>query len=269
MNPEILEEHIKKCREATDHPFGVNVPLLYPYAEDHLKTIIREGVKIVFTSAGNPAKWTSYLKDHGITVVHVLANVKSAGKCEAAGVDAIVAEGFEAGGHNGKEETTTFTLIPLIRKTTKLPLIAAGGIATGRGMLAAFVLGADGVQIGSRFVASLESSAHPSFKQKILESKDGDTFLSLKKVGPVRLLRNPFYERVKVMEENGANAEELLDALGKGRAKQGMFEGNLDEGELEIGQVSALINEVRPASEIVKEIMEEFYKAKTEVSFYL
>ena len=265
MNPEILEEHIKKCKAATQNPFGVNVPLLYPHVEDQFKIIIREGVKIVFTSAGNPAKWTTYLKDHGITVVHVIANVKSAIKCEEAGVDAIVAEGFEAGGHNGKEETTTFTLIPLIRKTTQLPLIAAGGIATGRGMLAAMVLGAEGVQIGSRFVASAESSAHPSFKQKILESKDGDTFLTLKKVVPVRLLRNPFYDRIKGMEENGASAQELQNTLGKGRSKQGMFDGNLDEGELEIGQVSALINEIRPANEIIKEIMEEFEQARTEV----
>ena len=265
MNPEILEEHVRKCKIATQHPFGVNVPLLYPYTDDHFKTIIRERVKIVFTSAGNPAKWTSYLKDHGITVVHVVANAKSAVKCEEAGVDAIVAEGFEAGGHNGKEETTTFTLIPLIRKTTHLPLIAAGGIATGRGMLAAMVLGAEGVQIGSRFVASAESSAHPSFKQKILESKDGDTFLTLKKVVPVRLLRNPFYDRIKGMEENGASAQELQKALGKGRSKQGMFDGNLDEGELEIGQVSALINEIRPAAEIIKEIMEEFEQVRIEV----
>jgi enoyl-[acyl-carrier protein] reductase II len=226
-------------------------------------------VKIVFTSAGNPVKWTPYLKDHGITVVHVIANVKSALKCENAGVDAIVAEGFEAGGHNGKEETTTFTLIPLIRKTTQLPLIAAGGIATGRGMLAAMVLGAEGVQIGTRFVVSMESSAHPSFKEKILESKDGDTFLSLKKVAPVRLLRNPFYERIKGMEENGASAEELLEALGKGRAKEGMFDGILDEGELEIGQVSALITEIRPAAEIIKEIIEEFELVKTGFSSYL
>jgi enoyl-[acyl-carrier protein] reductase II len=269
MSPEILEEHIKKCKAATQYPFGVNVPLLYPHVEDHFKIIIREGVKIVFTSAGNPAKWSSYLKDNGITVVHVIASVKSALKCEAAGVDAIVAEGFEAGGHNGKEETTTFTLIPLIRKTTQLPLIAAGGIATGRGMLAAMVLGAEGVQIGSRFVASLESSAHPSFKQKILESKDGDTFLTLKKVVPVRLLKNPFYERIKGMEENGASAQELLETLGKGRAKKGMFEGVLDDGELEIGQASALISEIMPAAGIVKEIMEEFAYAKTEVASYL
>jgi enoyl-[acyl-carrier protein] reductase II len=262
MSPEILEEHIKKCKAATQNPFGVNVPLLYPHAEDHFEIIIREGVKIVFTSAGNPAKWTSYLKDHGITVVHVIASVKSAIKCEEAGVDAIVAEGFEAGGHNGKEEPTTFTLIPLIRKTTQLPLIAAGGIATGRGMLAAMVLGADGVQIGTRFVTSVESSAHPAFKQKILESKDGDTFLSLKKVGPVRLLRNPFFERIKAMEENGASTDELKDALGKGRSKQGMFEGDLGEGELEIGQVSAMIHEIKPAGEIIHEIMEEFDQAK-------
>jgi enoyl-[acyl-carrier protein] reductase II len=269
MNPEILEEHIKKCKAATHYPFGVNIPLLYPQVEDQFTIIIREGVKIVFTSAGNPAKWTSYLKDHGITVVHVVANVKSAIKCGEAGVDAIVAEGFEAGGHNGKEETTTFTLIPLIRQTTQLPLIAAGGIASGKGMLAAMVLGADGVQIGSRFVASLESSAHLSFKQKILESKDGDTFLSLKKLGPVRLLKNPFYDLIKVMEENGASAEELLEVLGKGRAKKGMFEGELDEGELEIGQVCAVINKIIPAADIIKEIMEEFSQAKNEVSSYL
>jgi enoyl-[acyl-carrier protein] reductase II len=269
MNPEILEEHIRKCKAATQNPFGVNIPLLYSYTEDHIRMVIREGVKIVFTSAGNPAKWTSFLKDHGIIVVHVIASARSAVKCEEAGVDAIVAEGFEAGGHNGKEETTTFTLIPLIRKTTQLPLIAAGGIATGRGMLAAMVLGADGVQIGSRFVASLESSAHPSFKQKILEAKDGDTFLSLKKIGPVRLLKNPFYDRIRDMEENGAQAEELQEALGKGRAKKGMFEGNLEQGELEIGQVSAMISEIKPAAEIVKEIMFEFEQAKTEVSSYL
>jgi enoyl-[acyl-carrier protein] reductase II len=262
MTPEILEEHIKKCKAATQNPFGVNVPLLYPHAEEHFRIIIREGVKIVFTSAGNPAKWTSYLKDNGITVIHVIASVKSAIKCEEAGVDAIVAEGFEAGGHNGKEETTTFTLIPLIRKTTQLPLIAAGGIATGRGMLAAMVLGADGVQIGTRFVTSVESSAHPSFKQKILESKDGDTFLSLKKVVPVRLLRNPFFERIKAMEENGASTDELKNALGNGRSKQGMFDGDLDEGELEIGQVSAMIHEIKPAGEIIHEIMEEFQQVK-------
>jgi enoyl-[acyl-carrier protein] reductase II len=269
MNPEILEEHIRKCKAATQNPFGVNIPLLYPYTEDHIRMVIREGVKIVFTSAGNPAKWTSFLKDHGIIVVHVIANARSAVKCEEAGVDAIVAEGFEAGGHNGKEETTTFTLIPLIRKTTQLPLIAAGGIATGRGMLAAMALGADGVQIGSRFVASMESSAHPSFKQKILEAKDGDTFLSLKKIGPVRLLKNPFYDRIRDMEENGAKAEELEEALGKGRAKKGMFEGDLEQGELEIGQISAMISEIKPAAEIVKEIMFEFEQAKTEVSSYL
>jgi enoyl-[acyl-carrier protein] reductase II len=269
MNPEILEEHIKKCKAATHYPFGVNVPLLYPHVEDQFTIIIREGVKIVFTSAGNPAKWTSYLKGQGIKVVHVIANVRSAVKCEEAGVDAIVAEGFEAGGHNGKEETTTFTLIPLIRKMTQLPLIAAGGIATGRGMLAAMVLGADGVQIGSRFVASLESSAHPSFKQKIIESKDGDTLLTLKKVVPVRLLKNHFYYLIKGLEENNATEEELKEALGKGKAKKGMFEGDLDEGELEIGQVSALISKIMPAAEIVKEIIEEFYQARTEVSSYL
>jgi len=269
MNPEILEEHIRKCKASTQNPFGVNIPLLYPYAEDHINMVIREGVKIVFTSAGNPTKWTSFLKDHGIIVVHVIASARSAIKCEEAGVDAIVAEGFEAGGHNGKEETTTLTLIPLIRKTTRLPMIAAGGIATGRGMIAAMVLGADGVQIGSRFVASMESSAHQNFKQKILEAKDGDTFLSLKKIGPVRLLKNPFYNRIREMEEDGAKAEELQEALGKGRSKKGMFEGDLEQGELEIGQISAIISEIKPVAEIVNEILVEFEQAKTEVLSYL
>jgi enoyl-[acyl-carrier protein] reductase II len=269
MDPDILEEHIRKCKASTGYPFGVNVPLLYPHTEDHFKTIIREGIRIVFTSAGNPAKWTGHLKNHDIIVVHVIANSKSALKCEEAGVDAIVTEGFEAGGHNGKEETTTFTLIPLIRKTTKLPLIAAGGIATGRGMLAAMVLGADGVQIGSRFVASVESSAHPYFKQKILEAKDGDTFLSIKKAVPVRLLKNPFYEKIREMEDRGASAEEMMEVLGKGRAKKGMFEGDMEEGELEIGQVSALINEIKPAAEIVKEIMDEFDLARSVIPSYL
>ena len=269
MNPDILEEHIRKCKTATAFRFGVNIPLIYPHAEEHIRTIIREGVGIVFTSAGNPAKWTSHLRKHDIIVVHVIANSRSAVKCEEAGMDAVVAESFEADGHNGKEETTTFTLIPLIRKTTGLPLIAAGGIGTGRGMLAARVLGADGVQIGSRFVASEESSANPSFKRKILEARDGDTLLSIKKAGPVRLLKNPFFERIKEMEDMGATAEELREVLGKGRAKRGMFEGDLEEGELEIGQVSALINEIKPAAEIMIEILAEYEQAKTEISSYL
>ncbi len=262
MSPEVLEEHILKCKAATDKPFGVNVPLIYSQVEKQLEIILREGVKIVFTSAGNPATWTPMLKSHGITVVHVVANLKSALKCEQTGVDAIVAEGFEAGGHNGKEETTTFALIPLIRKAIQLPLIAAGGIATGRGMLAAMVLGADGVQVGSRFVASAESSAHPAFKQKILEAGDGGTLLSLKKVIPVRLIRNSFFEQVKQMEDAGASPEELKTLLGKGRAKLGMFEGNTDEGELEIGQVASLISEIMPARVILEEIVDEYLKAK-------
>jgi len=258
MYPDILRDHIRKCKVATDKPFGVNLPLIYPHTDDHIKVIIDEGVKIVFTSAGNPAKYTSFFKEQGITVVHVIANTKFARKCEEAGVDAIVAEGFEAGGHNGIEETTTMTLIPMVRQVTTLPLIAAGGIATGRQMLAAFALGADGVQIGSRFVASLESSAHPAFKQKVLEAKDGDTALILKKVIPVRLIKTKFCEQVKELENHGASREELMQLLGHGRAKKGMFEGDIDEGELEIGQVSGLINELRPAGKIVEEIVHEF-----------
>ncbi|MCX6267538.1 MAG: nitronate monooxygenase [Bacteroidetes bacterium] len=258
MTPEVLEEQIRKCKAATNKPFGVNIPLLYSQVEKQFEILFREGINIVFTSAGNPAIWTPLLKQHGLTVVHVIASVKSALKCEQYGVDAIVAEGFEAGGHNGKEETTTFALVPLIRKTTPLPLIAAGGIATGRGMLAAMALGADGVQVGSRFAASEESSAHPAFKQKIVDSGDGDTFVALKKVVPVRLIRNSFFHQVRQMEESGASAEKLTELLGKGRAKNGMFEGNTEEGELEIGQVAALIDRIQPAGEIVREIMEEY-----------
>jgi len=264
MTPEILEEHIKKCKAATERPFGVNVPLIYQYVERQLKIIDRERVKIVFTSAGNPAKYTAWLKERGITVVHVIPNVKSAVKCEQAGVDAIVAEGFEAGGHNGREETTTFTLVPLVRRFVQIPLIAAGGVATGRGMLAAMVLGADGVQVGSRFAASEESSAHPSFKQKILETKDGDTMLVMKKLIPVRLIRNAFFHRVDELENKGAGIEELKQLLGKGRARLGMFEGNNDEGELEIGQVAALIDCIQPAGEIVRQMAKEFEMAISE-----
>ncbi len=258
MDPALLEKHILKCREATLKPFGVNVPLLYKHAEEQLKTLIDLGVRIVFTSAGNPAKYTKMLKEHGITVVHVVASVKSALKCEQAGVDAIVAEGFEAGGHNGKEETTTMVLIPLVREAVSLPLIAAGGIATGRQMLAAMILGADGVQIGSRFAASEESSAHPAFKQRIVETGEGDTMLTLKRVIPVRLIRNDFFRQVQSLEEAGAAPESLQELLGKGRARKGMFEGDLIEGELEIGQVSALIREIKPAGEIVREILREW-----------
>ncbi|MEI6436556.1 MAG: nitronate monooxygenase [Bacteroidota bacterium] len=265
MEPIVLEKHIRKCKNATTKPFGVNVPLIYSRVDEQMDIIIREGIKIVFTSAGNPAKWTTVLKQHGITVVHVIANGKSALKCEQSGVDAIVAEGFEAGGHNGKEETTTMTLIPLIRQTTNLPIIAAGGIATGRGMLAAIALGADGVQVGSRFVASEESSAHPAFKQKILEAGDGDTFLSMKKVVPVRLIRNSFFHQVHKLEDSGASSEDLKELLGKGRAKLGMFEGNTEEGELEIGQAAALIASILPAGEILNEMIAEFEQARKEL----
>jgi enoyl-[acyl-carrier protein] reductase II len=268
MDPEVLEEQIRKCKAATGKPFGVNIPLLYSRVDQQMDIIIREGVKIVFTSAGNPATWTPMLKDHGITVVHVIANVKSAMKCEQSGVDAIVAEGFEAGGHNGREETTTFVLIPLIKKSVTIPVIAAGGIATGRGMLAAMALGAEGVQVGSRFVASAESSAHPAFKQKITGAGDGSTFLAIRKVVPVRLLNNSFYQQMKQLEDSGASMEELKELLGNGRAKRGMFEGDMDEGELEIGQVSALIDSVRPAGEIVRELAEEFEEARKELLEY-
>jgi enoyl-[acyl-carrier protein] reductase II len=263
MYPDILEEHIKKCKAATDKPFGVNVPLLYPHREEVFELLIREKIKIIFTSAGNPATWTSFLKENGMTVVHVVANVRSAQKCMETGVDAIVAEGFEAGGHDGKEETTTLTLVPLIRNAVSLPLIAAGGIGTGRGMLAAFALGAEGVQIGTRFVVAEESSAHPAFKKRILEAKDGDTALVMKKVVPVRLLKNKFSDQIREMEARGVPAEELTNLLGKGRAMRGMFEGDLDEGELEAGQIAALIREIKPAGEIVEEIIREFREAKS------
>ncbi len=258
MYPDILREHIIKCKNATDKPFGVNLPLLYPQTDEHIQVILDEEVKIVFTSAGNPRKFTSHLKENGITVVHVVANVKFAKKCEEAGVDAIVAEGFEAGGHNGIEETTTMCLIPQVGNAVSIPVIAAGGIASGRTMLAAFALGAEGVQIGSRFVASVESSAHANFKQAILNTDDGSTQLALKKVVPVRLIKNKFYHKVKEAEDKGASVEELKEILGHGKAKLGMFEGNVDEGELEIGQASGYINEVKPAGTIVREIMDEF-----------
>ncbi len=258
MYPDILREHIIKCKNATDKPFGVNLPLLYPQTDEHIQVILDEEVKIVFTSAGNPKKFTSQLKENGITVVHVVANVKFAKKCEEAGVDAIVAEGFEAGGHNGIEETTTMCLIPQIRNAVSIPVIAAGGIASGRTMLAAFALGAEGVQIGSRFATSVESSAHANFKQAILNTEDGSTQLALKKVVPVRLIKNKFYHKVKEAEDKGASVEELKEILGHGKAKLGMFEGNVDEGELEIGQASGYINDVKPAATIVREIMDEF-----------
>lgn len=259
MYPEILDEHIMKCKAATDKPFGVNLPLIYPQTEEHIETILRHGVKIVFTSAGNPVKYTAYLKKHGVTVVHVIANKKFALKAAAAGVDAIVAEGFEAGGHNGLEETTTMVLVPMIREIIDIPLIAAGGIGSGKAMFAAMALGADGVQIGSRFAASEESSAHPNFKNAILEANDGDTKLTLKHLIPVRLIKNEFYKKVEEAEQKGASKEELMELLGKGRAKLGMFEGNRSEGELEIGQVSSMIHQIQTVSEIIREIIQEFH----------
>ncbi len=258
MYPEILREQIKKCKQSTNNPFGVNVPLLYPNIEEHIKIIIEEGVKIVFTSAGNPKTWTNHLKQHGITVVHVVSNVKFALKCQEAGVDAIVAEGFEAGGHNGKEETTTLVLIPLVKKAITIPLIAAGGIGSGNAMAAAFALGAKGVQIGSRFVTTEESSAHINFKNSILEAKEGDTQLSLKQLTPVRLLKNSFYEKVVELEKKCASVEELSNLLGRGRAKKGMFEGDLIEGELEIGQVSGGINKIQTVKAVIEELIKEY-----------
>jgi enoyl-[acyl-carrier protein] reductase II len=257
MYPEVLRQHIRKCKAATDRPFGVNLPLIYPQVPDHVQVILDEGVKIVFTSAGNPAKYTSFFKEKGLTVVHVIANTKFARKSEESGVDAIVAEGFEAGGHDGIEETTTMALVPMIREVTSLPLIAAGGIASGKSMLAAFALGAEGVQVGSRFAASVESSGHPAFKQAIINAGDGATRLTLKKVLPVRMLKNAFYEQVRELEDKGAGREELAELLGHGRSKRGMFEGRLEEGELEIGQVSGLIHELMPAGKIVEEMVEE------------
>ncbi|MFA6152447.1 MAG: nitronate monooxygenase [Chitinophagaceae bacterium] len=258
MYPEVLREHIQKCKSATNKPFGVNVPLLYPNIEEIMQIIIEEKVPIVFTSAGNPKTWTALLKEKGIKVVHVVSSAKFALKCQDAGCDAVVAEGFEAGGHNGREETTTMCLIPLVRKELKIPLIAAGGIYDARTMLAAMVLGADAVQIGSRFVATPEASSHLSFKEAVINAKEGDTLLSIKKLTPVRLLANPFAQQIQTAEKEGANTEQLTAMLGRGRAKKGMLEGDMTEGELEIGQVSALIDTIQPAGEIVQQIMIEF-----------
>lgn len=266
MYPDVLRTHIRKCFKATGKPFAVNVALIYPEIGKLMEIIAEEKVKIVFTSAGNPKTWTPFLKENGIKVVHVTAGARFARKAEDAGVDAVVAEGFEAGGHNGREETTTMCLIPSVRKAVKIPLIAAGGISSGRAMLAAMVLGADGVQIGSRFVASDESSAHANFKNCVIAAQEGDTVLSLKQLSPVRLIKNKFYEKVKEAESQGVSPEKLSEILGRGRAKKGMFEGDLDEGELEIGQISALIREIKPAAEIVKEIMLEFEEAKKEIA---
>lgn len=266
MYPEILKEHIEKCKKATDKPFAVNVPLLYPDIDKIMEIIISENVEIVFTSAGNPKTWTKHLQEHGIKVVHVVSGVKFALKSQEAGVDAVVAEGFEAGGHNGRDETTTFTLIPMVKEKIDIPLIAAGGIATGRGMLAAMVLGADAVQIGSRFVASPEASSHQNFKEMVVKAQEGDTKLTLKELAPVRLLKNKFFDDVQKLYAENPSKEQLIELLGRARAKKGMFEGDLEEGELEIGQISGLIHEIKPAAEIVKEIIEEFETAKKEVS---
>ena len=269
MYPEVLREHIQKCKKATTKPFGVNVPMLYPNIEEIMKIIVEEGVKIVFTSAGNPKTWTAYLKENGITVVHVVSSSTFALKAQNAGVDAIVAEGFEAGGHNGREETTTLTLIPMVKEQLSIPVIAAGGIATGRGMLAAMVLGADGVQVGSRFAASIESSAHNSFKETILAVKEGGTQLTLKELAPVRLIKNKFFDDLQELYGKCPTKEDLVTFLGRARAKRGMFEGNLVDGELEIGQIAGLINEIKSAEAIVIEMIAELKSAQNEVNSIL
>jgi enoyl-[acyl-carrier protein] reductase II len=260
MYPEVLREHIQKCKKATNKPFGVNVPLLYPDIDKLMEIIVEEKVSIVFTAAGNPKLWTEHLKSHGCTVVHVVSSVKFALKAQDCGVDAIVAEGFEAGGHNGREETTTMTLIPLVKKAIQIPLIAAGGICSGESMLAAIALGAEGVQVGSRFVATPEASSHSNFKEEILKAEQGATILTLKELTPVRMMKNPFYKKIQNLYQNGASLEELSFALGRGRAKKGMFEGDLSEGELEIGQVAAQINSIKPAAEVIQEFIEIYNK---------
>ena len=265
MYPDVLRTHIQKCKAATSKPFAVNLPLLYPDIDKHVQIVIEEKVPIVFTSAGNPKVWTAILKEKGITVVHVVSSSVFAQKAEAAGVDAVVAEGFEAGGHNGREETTTLVLIPIVAQAVKIPVIAAGGIATGRGMLAAFALGAEGVQMGSRFVASAESSAHEAFKATVVNVKEGDTKLAMKKVVPVRLIKNDFQKHIQEAEDRGASVEELTAILGRARAKKGMFEGDMKEGELEIGQIASFIKEIKPAGDIVREVWEEFTEAKKQV----
>lgn len=266
MYPDVLREHIQKCKKATNNPFGVNVPMLYPNIEEIMDIIVEEGVKIVFTSAGNPKTWTHWLKEKGITVVHVVSSVKFALKAQEAGVDAIVAEGFEAGGHNGRDETTTFTLIPMVKEQIKIPLLAAGGIGSGQGMLAAMILGADGVQIGSRFVASEESSAHQLFKEKVVEAKEGDTHLTLKELAPVRLLKNAFFDELMALYKTGPSVDELKSLLGRARAKRGMFEGDMDQGELEIGQVSGLIHDIKPVKEIVEDLIKEYNNSLNKIS---
>ena len=266
MYPEVLREHIQKCKKATDKQFGVNVPMLYPNIEEIMNIIVEEGVKIVFTSAGNPKTWTSFLKEKGITVVHVVSSSKFALKAQDAGVDAVVAEGFEAGGHNGREETTTLTLIPMVREKIQIPLIAAGGIATGRGMLAAMVLGADGVQVGSRFAASVESSSHDDFKKTIVDLEEGGTQVTLKELAPVRLIKNKFYQDIQELYAKCPTPDDLKVLLGRARAKRGMFEGDLVEGELEIGQISGLIHDIKPVKEIIDTMVSEFESAKQEAA---
>lgn len=266
MYPDVLREHIQKCKKATDKPFGVNIPMLYPNIEEIMNIVVDEGVKIVFTSAGNPKTWTSFLKSKGITVVHVVSSSIFALKAQEAGVDAIVAEGFEAGGHNGRDETTTLTLIPMVKEKIQIPIIAAGGIATGRGMLAVMILGADGVQVGSRFAASTESSSHDNFKQKIVDTNEGDTQLTLKELAPVRLIKNKFYEDVQDLYKKCPTKEDLVQLLGRARAKKGMFEGDLDEGELEIGQIAGLIHEILPVEKIINEMIADFEAACQEKS---
>ena len=266
MYPDVLREHIQKCKKATDKPFGVNVPMLYPNVEEIMNIIVEEGVKIVFTSAGNPKTWTKWLQERGITVVHVVSSLKFALKSQEAGVDAIVAEGFEAGGHNGRDETTTLTLIPMVKEQLQIPLIAAGGIATGQAMLAAMILGADAVQVGSRFVASLESSAHQDFKNVVVDAKEGDTQLTLKELAPVRLIKNKFYNELQELYKTSPTPEQLKELLGRARAKRGMFEGDLEDGELEIGQISGLIHDIKPTAQIVEDMMQEFEDAKNSIS---
>lgn len=268
MYPAVLREHIQKCKKATDKPFGVNVPMLYPNVEEIMQILVEEQVKIVFTSAGNPKTWTPFLKEHGITVVHVVSSSKFALKAQEAGVDAVVAEGFEAGGHNGREETTTLTLIPMVKEHIEIPLIAAGGIATGKGMLAAMILGADGVQMGSRFAASTESSAHDAFKQTIVATAEGDTLVTLKELAPVRLIKNKFFNDVQNAYANCASTEDLKQLLGRARAKKGMFEGDLEEGELEIGQIAGLIHDIQPVAVLIENIMAEFELAKASIHNY-
>ncbi|NAY93174.1 nitronate monooxygenase [Muricauda sp. JGD-17] len=268
MYPNVLLDHIQKCKKATDKPFGVNIPMLYPDIDKLMEIVVEQEIKIVFTSAGNPETWTNFLKEKGITVVHVVSSVKFALKAQEAGVDAIVAEGFEAGGHNGRDETTTMVLIPSVKEQIQIPLIAAGGIATGRAMLAAMILGADGVQVGSRFVASPEASSHELFKQEVVQAKEGDTQLTLKELAPVRMLKNKFFKEVQQAYAQGATVEELKTLLGRARAKKGMFEGDMEDGELEIGQVSGLIHDIKPAAEIVQDLMAEFHLAKQEVQQY-